>query len=159
MRFSGHRLLMLTRPLLLMFLFVLLSQLSGDAVPHAVFPHGRLFNSCGPVDQPIVLLRLTTRRVACHAKHYSPYIAVTIGEQLAIPTTVTLGTNTRQPNFTDVAQRCSTDACDPVVSGTIAFEKVARDGIVGHYDLKLKSGEVISGGFVATWCHEHVVCW
>jgi hypothetical protein len=153
--------LLVSRAVLLMFLLVPLGGLSGQAVASPAFSHGKLFNSCGPVDQPLVILRLTTRSIGCHAKHFAPYIGLTTDKQLSTPMTITVGADVGKARFGDSAQRCLTDdtGCDAAVSGTIVFERVAADGIVGHYDLRLKSGDVVTGAFKAIWCHERHMCW
>ena len=63
--------------------------------------------------------------------------------------------------FGDSAQRFLTDngGCEGAGSGTIVFERAAADAIVGHYDLRLKSGDAVSGPFKAIWGHERHMCW
>ena len=61
--------------------------------------------------------------------------------------TIIIGADIGKTGFGDSAQRCLTDngGCDAAVSGTIVFERAAADAIVGHYDLRLKSGDAVSG--------------
>jgi hypothetical protein len=159
MRLSVHRLLV-SRTLLLMFLLPLGGS-SAQAVASPAFSHGKLFSSCGPVDQPLVILRVTTRNISCHTKHFVPYIGLTTGKQVSTPMTIIIGGDIGKTGLGDSAQRCLTDngGCDAAVSGTIVFELAAADAIVGHYDLRLKNGDVVSGPFKATWCHERHMCW
>jgi hypothetical protein len=145
------------RALLLIFLFVPLNGLSGDTIAAPVFSYGKLSNSCGPVDQPTTFLRLTTRRVSCNAKLDAPYIGVQISHRLTVPATITIHEPTRE-TYTDNANRCLIDGkCEQAISGTVVFER-ARDGIIGHYDLKFKDGDAL-GTFHVEWCHQHVTCW
>src|SRR5882672_4611766 len=119
------------RAVLVIFLFFPPSVLSGDTAAAPVFSYGKLSNSCGPVDKPIVLLRLTTRRVSCNAKLDAPDIAVQISHLLVVPTTVTVHEPTREAPYGDSANRCLINsACDQAISGTVVLER-ARNGIIG----------------------------
>ena len=75
--------------------------------------------------------------------------------------TIIIGADIGKTGFGDSAQGCLTDngGCDAAVSGTIVFERAAADAIVGPYDLRLNSGDAVSGPFKAIWCHERPMCW
>jgi hypothetical protein len=75
--------------------------------------------------------------------------------------TIIVGADIGKTGLGDSAQRRLTDngGCDAAVSGTIVFERAATDAIVGHYDLRLKSGDAVSGPFKAIRGHERHMCW
>lgn len=118
------------------------------------YSYGTMVNSCGPADQPVQILVLTSRPLTCNQKPTEPYISLMMGRVFAYPKTVTFPTE--NPNGD--ARRCA-GSCEPVVSGTIVLDRTAKKGIAGHYELKFKEGDRATGTFQVRQCMQRIVCW
>jgi hypothetical protein len=102
--------------------------LSGGEPPAAAYSYGSMVNSCGPTDQAVMILVLTTRSLGCNQQPSEPYISLMIDPGFSFPKTITFPMRNRNGD----ARRCA-GSCEPVASGTIVLDQAVKKGIAGHY--------------------------
>jgi hypothetical protein len=126
----------------------------GGAPPAAAYTYGTMVNSCGPTDQVVVILVLTTRSLGCNQQPREPYISLMMDPGFTFPKTITFPVRNRNGD----ARRCA-GSCEPVASGTIVLDQAVKKGIAGHYELTFKEGDSAAGLFQIKRCSQRIVCW
>lgn len=73
------------------------------------------------------------------------------------PGTITIQSGTSAPATASV---CTSKSCTTAVSGTITFTTYSEAGSVasGRYDIRMMSGDQVTGTFSATQCHNSAMC-
>jgi hypothetical protein len=127
----------------------------GGAPPAATYPYGTMVNSCGPTDQAVMLLVLSTRSLGCNQQPTEPYVSLMMDPGFTFPKTITFPVKNRNGD----ARRCAGGTCEPVASGTIVLDQAVKKGIAGHYDLTFKEGDSAAGSFQIRQCSQKIVCW
>ena len=126
----------------------------GGAPPAAAYSYGTMVNSCGPTDQVVMILVLTTRFLACNQQPTEPYISLMMDPDFTFPKTITFPVGNRNGD----ARRCA-GSCEPVASGAIVLDQAVKKAIAGHYDLTFKEGDSAAGSFQIRRCSQKIVCW
>ena len=137
-----------------MVLILSASNGSSGTAAAAGYSYGTMVNSCGPVDQPVMILVLATRSLACNQQPTEPYISLMMDPDIAFPKTIVFPVKNRNCD----ARRC-VGSCEPVVSGTIVLDQAVKKGIAGHYELTIKEGDSAAGSFQIRRCSQKIVCW
>jgi hypothetical protein len=128
---------------------------SGGAPPAAAYSYGTMVNSCGPTDQVVMILVLTTRSLGCNQQPTEPYISLMMDPGFTFPKTITFPVRNRNGD----ARRCAGGTCEPVASGTIVLDQAVKKTIAGHYELTFKEGDSAAGSFQIRRCSQKIVCW
>jgi hypothetical protein len=128
---------------------------SGGPLPAAAYSYGTIVNSCGPSDQVVVILTLTTRSLGCNQQPAEPYVSLMMDPGFAFPKTITFPVRNRNGD----ARRCGAGSCESVASGTIVLDQAVKKGIAGRYDLIFKEGDSAAGSFQIRRCSKRIVCW
>jgi hypothetical protein len=138
---------------LLLLLLIPVSRLSGEATNATIVLQGKMFYTCGTVDELQVAIRLAERKTSCRAKQPYPSIEIRLRAPLTVPRTIAIQ---EEPNSDIYVSRCphSTAQCETPVSGSIALERSTPSGLTGHYEFTFKNGQTSSGTFQAQWCHQ-----
>ena len=145
-------LFLLASPVLLLVLHSAFAQSSADTLHYA---YGAIENTCGPTDQPILRLTLTSVPQQKHKPLPTPFIGVMLDVGPVIPKTLAFPAQSKILN----ANRCAA-TCESVRSGSIVIERLDKKGASGHYDLTFNDGTEASGMFETKWRREgKVVCW
>lgn len=127
---------------------------SEGPAPAAAYSYGSVVNSCGPTDQEVMILVLSTRPLACNQQPTEPYISLMMDPGFAFPRLITFPVKNRNGD----ARRCA-GSCEPVASGTIVLEQAVKKGIAGRYELTFKEGDSAAGSFQIKRCSQRIVCW
>lgn len=147
-------------PTITNFLFLLsalhtpFGQSVAGAPKGSLYPYGAIENTCGPTDQPMLMLTLTSVPPRNHQSLPTPYISVALDVAPVIPKPLTFPA----PRKLLDAVHCAA-SCDAITSGTIVIERFDQKGASGHYDLTFKDGSEAVGTFQVKWRHEgKVIC-
>jgi len=139
---------------LMLFWNTAIAQSSAVANKTSRYAYGQIENTCGPTDQSMLLLTLTSLPPKKHEQPATPRVSVMLDVGPVLPKTLVFPARNKILN----AVRCAPN-CEPVSSGTIVIESLDRKGASGHYDLKFSDGTEDSGTFQVKWSHEgKVVC-
>src|ERR1700693_1746147 len=118
------------------------AQSATQADQVSAYPNGAIEQTCGPTDQPMLLLTLTSVPPRKHKQFSAPYIRVLLDVAPAIPRTLIFPANDSILN----AQRCAVK-CEAVQSGKIVIERLDRHRGMGQYDLHFTDGTEEGGTF------------
>jgi len=139
---------------LLLFSNTVIAQSSAVTNKTSRYAYGLIENTCGPTDQAMLLLTLTSGPPKKHEQPATPSVRVMLDVSPVLPKTLVFPARNKILNAT----RCAPN-CEPVSSGTIVIESLDRKGASGHYDLKFSDGTEDSGTFQVKWSHEgKVLC-
>jgi hypothetical protein len=139
---------------LLLFWNTAIAQSSAVTNRTSRYAYGQIENTCGPTDQSMLLLTLTSVPPKKHEQPATPRVSVMLDAGPVLPKTLVFPARNKILN----AVRCAPN-CEPVPSGTIVIESLDRKGASGHYDLKFSDGTEDSGTFQVKWSHEgKVLC-
>jgi len=118
------------------------------------YAYGQIENTCGPTDQAMLLLTLTSVAPKKGRQPATPSVSVMLDFNPLLPKTLMFPARNKILN----AVRCAPN-CEPVSSGVIVIESLDRKSATGHYDLKFSDGTEDRGTFQVKWSHEgKVLC-
>jgi hypothetical protein len=118
------------------------------------YTYATIANTCGPVDNPELVLILTEQPRTCEEKTPSRFISLYL-DGWSIPRTVNLPTKNGDGSYRYEKKSDNSIVNEPALSGTVTIDDSARKG---HYDLKFRDGDVEKGDFRLRKCIRRIYC-
>jgi hypothetical protein len=133
-------------------LSILQAGLAGGK-DETIYPYATVAKTCGPVDNPELVLILTEKPAKCGDKRKpSKFISIYL-DRWSLPHAVKLPEQSHRTQRYE--QRSANVVHDSVDTGTVTIDGAGRKG---HYELTFKNGDVEAGDFQLTQCMRPVTC-
>ncbi len=138
-------------------IFALVLGASAQAAS-PTYSTGSIQASCAPWDGPAVAMTVATKPFVPKHASEPPYLNINIwkdlphydGQTIELTSTSSAGS----------ASRCLKESqCELATSAEIRIDHFKTgSGATGHYELRFKSGETLSGNFDLTWVDTRMIC-
>ena len=118
----------------------------------AGFSYGLIQPSCAPNDAGAVEITLSRAPISPKNAPTAPYVYINIWKDLSLHEGQVVKFDSR--NGGGSASRCLKEGrpCDAATSAEVHIDKIKRGtAVTGHYELRFKNGETLSGAFEGTW--------
>lgn len=143
---------------LLIFALALAACASAQAA-NSTYSTGSIKASCAPWDGAAIAMTIGSKPAQPKHAVEPPYLNINIWKDLPLHDgqTIRLGSTSQAGS----AIRCARDgsACEVATSTVIRIDRFRRgSGATGHYELRFKNGDNLSGSFDLTWVDVRMIC-